>query len=206
MKSKSTQTHRLDQSWNHRLKTGLIAGFIVAFSALYPVCPLNAAAVLISDFSDAEADNLVWDSVTKTWTGTQAVGGALYVIKNFDLSQAAASAELLSASLLATINSTTVGTFTITLEDGNANIIGAVFQWSNFGLGSPQTVTSLFSGENIASFNLADVVAWNLVSNSSNSSVDATFSSLSVIPEPSSGALMALGAVGLVALRRLRKI
>jgi hypothetical protein len=40
----------------------------------------------------------------------------------------------------------------------------------------------------------------------SNISIDSEGANISLVPEPSTSALMMIGAVGLVALRRLRKV
>ena len=178
------------------------------FSALGSMS--HAASVLLTDFaSNVGVDALTWNAGTKTWTGTQIVG-ALYNDGTgpFDLtsvlSTSAADSSLLKAQVTATVNSSTPGSFAITLENGSAQLIIASFAWSDFVVGTATTVTKDFvgaSGIDLATWDRSAVANWNLVSSGNGASVNATFSGLSAVPEPSTGALMMIGAAGLVALR-----
>lgn len=170
----------------------------------------GASTVLITDFSTGvEVDTITWNNSTRTWSGTQGLGGLFNADGTgpWDLRNAASLPDLLQAAVTATLNSSIpTGSFSITLEDDDSNLIKATFNWDQFSVGTPTIVQASFSGETISNFNLQNVLYWNLNSGNSGTTVDATFTGLSAVPEPSTGTLMFLGAVGLVALRRLRKV
>lgn len=170
----------------------------------------GASTVLITDFSTGvEVDTITWNNSTRTWSGTQGLGGLFNAggTGPWDLTNAASLPNLLQAAVTATLNSSIpTGSFNITLEDNNSNLIVATFNWDQFSVGTPTIVQASFSGETISNFNLQNVRYWNLNSGNSGTAVNATFTGLSAVPEPSTGSMLLLGALGLAALRRLRKV
>jgi hypothetical protein len=193
------------------IKTKLAA--LAVFSVISSMS--HAASVLLTDFaSNVAVDALNWTASTRTWSGTQIVGtlyneGTGPFNLTSALSTSASNSSLLQVQVTATVNSFTAGSFSITLENQSSEVIVADFAWDDFVVGSATTVTKNFvgaSGINLATWNRSSVPNWNLVSSGNGTPVDVTFSKLSVVPEPSTGALMMIGAAGLVALRRLRKV
>jgi hypothetical protein len=193
------------------IKTKLAA--LAVFSVISSMS--HAASVLLTDFaSNVAVDALNWTASTRTWSGTQIVGtlyneGTGPFNLTSALSTSASNSSLLQVQVTATVNSFTAGSFSITLENQSSEVIVADFAWDDFVVGSATTVTKNFvgaSGINLATWNRSSVPNWNLVSSGNSTPVNVTFSELSVVPEPSTGALMMIGAAGLVALRRLRKV
>jgi hypothetical protein len=193
------------------IKTKLAA--LAVFSVISSMS--HAASVLLTDFaSNVAVDALNWTASTRTWSGTQIVGtlyneGTGPFNLTSALSTSASNSSLLQVQVTATVNSLTAGSFSITLENQSSEVIVADFAWDDFVVGSATTVTKNFvgaSGINLATWNRSSVPNWNLVSSGNSTPVNVTFSELSVVPEPSTGALMMIGAAGLVALRRLRKV
>jgi len=188
---------------------------IALLAALAVTGSISHAAVLLTDFSTGVlADGITWNSGTRTWSGTQVVGNLYNEGGSFNLTSvlgtSAINSSLLQAQVTANlIGATPAGSFAITLENSSGQLVIASFVWSDFSIGTSTTVTKSFigaSGVDIANWDRSAVGNWNLVSSGNLAPVNATFTGLSAVPEPSTGALMMIGAAGLVALRRLRKV
>jgi len=174
------------------------------------------SSVLLTDFnSDIGVDSLTWTASSRTLTGTQVVG-SLYNDGTgpFNLTSVLATSATdsrgLQAEMTAILNSSTpAGSFAITLENSVGQMIIANFNWADFVVGSPKSVAKAFEGAvgvNLATWNRSSVGNWNLVSSGNLASVNATFTGLSVIPEPSSISLFGFGLASIFALRRKNKI
>ena len=93
----------------------------------------------------------------------------------------------------------------------NSDFSAAYFEATTVGIGSSPTSVALtytpISGSNtsIALGSLNDVTYMQFTW-AGGGTVNTTLVSLEAIPEPSTGALLMIGAVGMVALRRLRKV
>ena len=192
----------------------LTSNLAAVFIALFTSTSTQAAVVSISltDFSsNIGVDAITWDAANKIWSGTQVVGG-LYNDGTgpFDLTSAlstgVSNSAGLQAQVTATLNSSVpAGSFRITLENQAAQIIFADFNWSDFLVGSSATVTKSFQAAlpvSLASWDRSSVGSWNLVSSGNGASVNALFSNLSVIPEPSSLSMLGIGLAALIACRR----
>lgn len=191
----------------NQTKKSLASGLFV-LTALFAFSS-HSAIVLTNFGTDAITDDTTWtyNSATSNISGTQSIGNLLYNNNNtvWDLSGVAADVSLLQISLTGFVTTNPTGQFYITLIDSGSREANWAFGWGDFG-STPTTVVKNLTTSNNPSFDLSDIVNWNLSSGGSNLSVNATFSSMSAVPEPSTGALMVIGAVGLVALRRLRKV
>lgn len=172
------------------------------------------SAVLLTDFNSAiGVDALTWDQGTRTWTGTQVVG-TLYNEGTgpFDLTSLLPTAVTASSGLQAEVTailntSTPAGSFAITLENSSGEVIVANFAWSDFVVGESKTVAKAFEasiGGNMANWNRSEVASWNLASSGNLTAVNATFTGLSAIPEPTSTSLFVFGLASLFALRRIK--
>lgn len=186
----------------YRLKTIAVLAF---FSCL--VAPSGQAAIVITTFgNDAIADGWSYNGTTSVLSGSQGVGDVLYNASplSLNLSPEAASVELISLRLTGLLTTNPGGDFDITLIDSEGLQARWIFSWSSFQTSST-VVTSGFNSAQTG-FDFSSILDWNLGSNGSGDTVNATLTKLEAIPEPSTGTLMFLGAVGLVALRRLRKV
>lgn len=95
--------------------------------------------------------------------------------------------------------------FNIALVDVSSRYLYWTFNWSDFTTTSSSVVKSI-DGGSAGAFDFTNIIAWELNSGTTGLAVNATFTKLEAIPEPSSVSLLMLGAAGLVALRRLRKV
>jgi len=185
----------------------LLCGILSAFS------PKVMAATLLSNFnSSIGIEGLTFSTATQSITGTQVVG-LLYNDGTgpWDVSSFAPTAADIRVTLTGLVTTSPGGGFAISLEDNSSRVIQANFSWASFATTSTD-VTAAFSGASLAAFNTGNIVNWNLVSGGNGNGINATFTSLSLdganvvpIPEPSVASLLALGTVGLVALRVRRK-
>ena len=187
--------------------SALLCGILAAFS------PKVMATTLLSDFSsNIGIDMLTFSTSTRTITGTQVVGALFNEGTGpWDVYSLAPTAADLRVTLTGLATTNPGGGFQITLEDGVGKLIAADFSWASFSTASAD-VTAVFSQGALADFNTRTVTTWNLVSGANGNAINATFTGLSlggagvvVIPEPSVASLLALGTVGLVALRVRRK-
>jgi hypothetical protein len=98
------------------------------------------------------------------------------------------------------------GTFNFTLEDNNSNqFLSPTFTWTEFA--TENTVAKNFSaGSTPEGFNFANITSWNLNSSSASGSINVQLAQLSVVPEPSTYALMALGGLVLFFMVRRHKV
>lgn len=187
----------------NKLKTIAVLAF---FSCL--VAPSSQAAIVITTFgNDALADGgWSYNGATSVLSGSQGVGDILYNASplSLNLSPEAASVELISLRLTGLLTTNPGGDFDITLIDSEGLEARWIFSWSSFQTSSTVVTAGLNSAT--SGFDFTSILDWNLGSNGSGDIVNATFTKLEAIPEPSTGTLMFLGAVGLVALRRLRKV
>lgn len=172
------------------------------------VTPSGQAAIVITTFGNDAIASSGWsyDSATSILSGSQGVGDVLYNASplSLNLSSVAASVELISLGLTGLLTTNPGGDFDVTLNDSEGLQARWIFSWGSFQTSST-VVTAGFSSAQTG-FDLTSISEWNLGSNGSGDNVNATFTKLEAIPEPSTGAMMLIGAAGLVALRRLRKI
>lgn len=170
------------------------------------------SSVLLTDFNSAiGVDSLTWNQGTRTWTGTQIVG-ALYNDGTgpFDLTSvlttSASNSSGLQAEVTVILNSSVpAGSFAITLENSGGQMLVANFNWADFVVGQSKSVAKAFEGAvgiNLATWNRSSVSSWNLVSSGNGAGVNATFTGLSAIPEPSSLSLTVVAMASTLALRR----
>lgn len=168
----------------------------------------SQAATLITTFGTQALSSGGWtyNSGTSTITGVEAGGALLYNSSSLslDLSSETSDVGLLQLNLTGLVPTKPFGVFNITLTDSEGVEARWDFDWSSFS-SSSSTLTANNAGAG-SGFNLASIVDWNLNSGGSDDSINATFTRLEAIPEPSSASLVLLGAVSLVALRRLRKV
>lgn len=168
----------------------------------------SQAATLITTFGTQARSSGGWtyNSGTSTITGVEAGGALLYNSSSLslDLSSETSDVGLLQLNLTGLVPTKPFGVFNITLTDSEGVEARWDFDWSSFS-SSSSTLTANNAGAG-SGFNLASIVDWNLNSGGSDDSINATFTRLEAIPEPSSASLVLLGAVSLVALRRLRKV
>ena len=118
------------------------------------------------------------------------------------------NAVLVYGEYLHTVLYRLINNITITLEDGSGgDQISTNFSWASFttGVSTPVTVAL---GANPGSFDYADVVNWNLNSGGNGNNMNVTLTQLRVtaVPEPSTYALLAIGALGLFLSFRRRKV
>jgi hypothetical protein len=174
------------------LKKALLTTFLVVGGAA-------ANAQILTTFgSTAEDGGPTWDydPQTSTISGTEGFGDLIY--------GAPATPILLTGNTMISLTgSATIvpaGTFTVVLEDSAAELAFATFLWSDFASG-PRTVAVALS---YSASNFEEVVGWSLVSGGSLQQVEASFSEMSAVPEPSVFAL--IGLAGLVAARRRKAV
>jgi len=186
---------------------------LLVFIAVFGAGTAQAAITITTFGSSAVADgntSWVYNSDTSTITGNSSLGDLIYNADgtgSWNLTSEAASLSLLQISLTGYVTTNPTGSFAVTLADNTNKEAKFTFAWSSFGTTSSTANTVTVGVDTFnAGFNLANIVNWNLVSGGSGLSTSATFSQMTAVPEPSTGALMMIGAAGLVALRRLRKV
>ena len=196
---------------NQNLSRSVIAIVLALLSA-----HVVHSSVLLTDFNSAIAvDGLTWTQSTRTWTGTQVVGSLFNEGTGpFNLASVlttpATDSRGLQAEVTAILNSAVpAGSFAITLENPAGQLIVANFNWADFVVGSSKSVAKAFEGAvgiNLATWDRSSVGNWNLVSSGNFASVNATFTGLNVIPEPSLFSLLGFGLASIFALQRKAKI
>jgi hypothetical protein len=180
-----------------------------AIIAVSTVCQ-SYSAVLITNFSEAITADApwVWSSGNDTLSITSPNGNTGAIYSTDGLTQfSIGSNNQLQLTLANTVSGgvTPGGGFRISLESLNGGLATAVFNWSTFV--SSTTGTSTFS--TAAGFNPSEVVQWNIFDGGSGGTgglTGATLTSLQAVPEPSTYALLAIGAVGLFLSFRRRKV
>ena len=166
---------------------------LLLFVALSAV---SARAQLITTFGDSAINGgFTWsyDSSTSTISGTEGFGDVIYGSPQTAVLLAGST----SISLTGSASVVPAGSFNVVLEDSSTNLATATFLWSSFASG-PQTVGAALI---YTTFNFSDVVGWSLVSGASLQPVNASFSQMSAVPEPSA-LLLAGGATALLLMRR----
>ena len=170
---------------------------------------LSASAITITSFGNVAAPTFTSDGFTTFSTVTP--GPASIDIAGTDLqvlSGTFSAVDLTSLwgndlSLSGSAATAPASTFTITLfdaEDDIATFVGGA--WSGLS-GSGETLLSFSSAD--GSFNAATVYALELATGGGGDAVAATFTGLSLVPEPSTyAALAGLCALGYVMVRRRR--
>lgn len=201
----------MNKKMNKNLSRG-VAAIVLAILSVH----VAHSSVLLTDFNSAIAvDSLTWTQSTRTWTGTQVVGslfndGTGPFNLTSVLATSATDSRGLQAEVTAILNSAIpAGSFAITLENSAGQLIVANFNWADFVVGSSKTVAKAFEGAvgiNLATWNRSSVGNWNLVSSGNLASVNATFTGLNAIPEPSSISLLGFGLASIFALQRKNKI
>lgn len=167
--------------------------------ALFLFLALNAVsarAQLITTFGNSAANGgFTWDydPVTSTISGTEGTGDLIYGSPEV----ASLSESSVSISLTGSASVIPFGSFNVILEDASANLAAAEFLWSSFAGGWQTVQASLV----FTTFDFANVVGWVLVSGASSQPVNASFSQMSAVPEPSA-LLLATGASILMLARR----
>lgn len=189
-------------------KTTLLIATIAALS----VNSLFSAPLVLSNFGSSVLSDGGWTYTpgTSTLSGLQAGAALLYpdpAPSAFSLLTVGSSANL-QLELTATVTTSPTGGFTITLEDGSgADQISTSFNWASFtpGVSTPVTVAL---GANPGTFDYTNVVNWNLNSGGNGNSMNVALTQLRVtaVPEPSTCALLAIGALGLSLSFRRRKV
>jgi hypothetical protein len=171
----------------------------LAFALFLLLSAMASQAQLITTFgSSATNGGFTWDydPNTSTISGTEGFGDLIYGTPE--------TTSLLGSSVYISLTgSATVipaGSFNIVLEDSSANLASATFLWSSFGSG-PQTVQAALV---FTTFDFSDVAGWALVSGASLQPVDASFSQMSAVPEPS--AVLLLGGTAIYFLGRRTRV
>lgn len=161
----------------------------------------SARAQLITTFgSSAEnAGNWIYTPETSTISGNEGLGDVIYGTPE--------NTSFLSGSSFISLTGSVViapsGSFHIVLEDSLGNLAGAIFFWSSF-TGGMTTIQQQLS---YTTFNFDDVVGWALVSGAGliPEPVEASFSEMSAVPEPSAFTVIGLAGI-LIAARRRRRV
>jgi PEP-CTERM motif len=189
-------------------KTSLL--ILSLLSAL--VLSANAQSVTLSNFgSSAEGfpnapAGWNYNQTTSVLSGANSIDSLLFSVSGspWNISTVGTNA---TRQIQLTISGppTGTGTFNFTLEDnGSRQFLSPTFDWTEFG--SVNTVAKNFSaGTTPSGFNFSNITGWNMNSSSASGSINVTLSSLSVVPEPSTYALMALGGLALFFIARRRK-
>jgi hypothetical protein len=190
-----------------KIAAALIAGLVSVHSLL------AVASINISTFgSSMEAEGWNWNPSTSNLTGTDALGAVLYPAEepgpfNFTtLDNYGSNPANLVLNLTGFVTTAPVGAFTISLEDANFVVSATPIAWNLFS-GTSSTVS--VSPTLVPGFLWNNVVGWTLDAGGTGNVVNATFTDLTMtaVPEPSTYALLVLGALALggYTVRRRRK-
>jgi len=183
-----------------------------AIIAVSTVCQ-SYSAVLITNFSEAISADAPWvwssGNTTLSITSPNSNAGAIYPTNGLTQFSIGSNNQL-QLTLASTVSGgvTPGGGFRISLESQNGGLATAVFNWSTFV--SSTTGTSTFS--TTGGFNPSQVVNWNIFDGGSGGTGGLTGARLTslqavqAVPEPSTYALLAVGAVGLFLSFRRRKV
>jgi len=188
-------------------KTTLLIATIAALSA----SSLFSAPLVLTNFASTVASDGGWTytSATSTLSGPQAAAAVLFPDpqpSEFSLLTVGSNSTL-RLELTATVTTSPTGGFTISLEDFSGKQISTNFSWAAFGTGVSTPVTVAL-GSDPGGFNYARVSNWNLNSGGNGNTMNVALTQLRVtaVPEPSTYALLAVGAVGLFLSFRRRKV
>lgn len=184
----------------------------------------TSAATIITRFGNDAGSSAGWNysSTTSTIDGNDGIPATLgefasvyqlWSANSFtiDLSQDPsidlANPDAIQVRLTGLLNSgaSGLGQFNIALVDDDSRYLYWTFNWSDFTTTSSSVVKSI-DNSSAGAFNFTKIIAWELNSGSTGLAVNATFTKLEAVPEPSTGSMLLLGALGLAALRRLRKV
>jgi hypothetical protein len=174
------------------------------------------SSITLSNFgTSVEGSEWTYNNATSTVSGNEDVGALLFN-PNFSSSNFTTLSNFsptnLQINLTGFVTIAPPGSFGITFESpglsGNGATVSTPISWSLFSTTS-STVSVLINTEspNFTDMDWTDIAGWSLDSGGSGNSVNATFTqlSVSVIPEPSTYALMALGGLVLFYIARRRK-
>jgi hypothetical protein len=208
---------------NTKTNKTMNAAFLALFLSSLPAF----ASTIISDFTSTNfyLDTTSYAGNTGTATYTQGsngitISGPVSISdlfygnfgNNSETPQTLDLSGYTSFSLLMTLNGGTNPNlpFLVTLKNADG-IDAGYFEGYTTGLGLTPTLATLTYMPTAGTFTSAPLTALTSVayfdfSWNNGGTVNTTLYNLQGIPEPSTGALMMIGAVGLVALRRLRKV
>lgn len=173
----------------------------------------SVSSIDLSTFgSSVEGLDWTWTPATSVLSGTEALGAVLFPtafggadLTTLDLYSGPSSLLLNFTGLVTTAPP---GAFLVSLEDGLGNVSATPILWSSFTTSSSTVIASVNTAVP-AGFQWNNIAGWTIDSGGSGSAVNATFTQLSVtaVPEPSTYALLAGGAVVLsgYAMRRRRR-
>lgn len=183
--------------------TNWVSCVIAAAFAVLSMGQVVSGQVVITNFgANASNDGIGWTytSGTSTISGTEVFGSYLYGTPiNSNISGAT------QLSITANVTTDPLSNFTVTLEDSGGKTALATFDWTSF-LGGATVAVAFTSVDPLFNYNITN---WSLDSGSSGNAIGVSFTSLSAvtIPEPSTYALLALGAGAIgIMVRRRRKV
>lgn len=172
----------------------IIPTFVIAL--LLAICSTAQSSITLSTFGNTvEGSGWSYNPANSTISGTDAFGALLYP-SNFspvNLSTLGAP-NTLFLSLTGLVTTAPVGGFTISLEDSLGNLSVTPFSWSSFTT-TPSTVNVAVDVP--VAFDWSNVAGWTLDSGATGDAVNATFTELTVVPEPSTYALLSMAGIAL---------
>jgi hypothetical protein len=168
----------------------------------------QTVTLTLSNFSEAlsAVSPWVWNSGTKQLTATPNGSSGEGLLSPDSFSAINASAGSNGISLTGFVTSDPGGSFNVSVYNSATVGANSVFSWSSFVGSQPVTVNVPFT--TIApGFTLSNIQAWDISDGTLGGSANLSFTaqSLSIIPEPSTYALMALGGLVLFFIARRRK-
>jgi hypothetical protein len=197
------------------VKTFKTLSAVAAITLLSHVQASAISSIDLSNFgSSVEALDWNWNPATSNLTGTDAPGAVLYP-ESFGganltlLDNYGGDPANLRLNLTGSVLTAPPGAFTISLEDSLGGVSATSILWSSFS-SSPSTFTAEVSLNVPLGFQWNNIGGWTLDAGGTGATVNATFTELTVtaVPEPSTYALLAIGALalsGYAARRRSRK-
>jgi len=181
----------------HPLKTAVISALALA------AIPSLVSAQTITTFDGDTGTDDAWtfNSSTNRLSGIEGLGYLLYG-STASTDFTGITSITLTANVVAGF--APVNGFTFLLLDGEEDTATATFDWSEFVGGTSVTAVLM---DVSPSFNFGNVIAWNLVSGSSNTNLDVNLISAvgTAVPEPSTFAILAgMSAMFIVSSHRRR--